>query len=77
MMKISDLKRHYETKHRNLKEIFPQNSEVRTTKINALKSSYQAASRILVTSMIQQRKATECSLSNFVLFNYFKLSKWK
>ena len=37
VMKISNLK-------------FPQNSEVRTTKINALKLSYQAASRILFTS---------------------------
>ena len=35
---------------------FPQNSEVRTTRINALKSSYQAASRILVTSMTQWNK---------------------
>ena len=53
-----DLKQHYETKHRNFEKTFPQNSEVRTTKINALKSSYQAASRILVTSMTQQQKAT-------------------
>ena len=40
MMKIFNLKWHYETKHRNFEETFPQNSEVRTTKINALKSSY-------------------------------------
>ena len=58
---ISNLKWHYETKHRNSEETFPQNSVVRTTKINALKSSYQVTSRILVTSMTQQ-KATECSL---------------
>ena len=61
-MKISNLKQHYEMKHRNFEETFPQNSEVRMTKMNALKSSYQAASRILVTSMTQQQKATECSL---------------
>lgn len=48
MTKISNLKRQYETKHRHFEETFPQNSEVRTTKINALISSYQAASRILV-----------------------------
>ena len=48
-------------KHGNFEETFPQNSEVRTTKLNALKSSYQAASRILVTSLTQQQKATECS----------------
>ena len=58
-MKISNFKRHYETKNRNFEETFPQNSEVRTTKINALKSSYQAASRILVTSMTQQQKANK------------------
>ena len=46
----------------SFEETFPQNSEVRTTKINALKSSYQAASRILVTSMTQQQTATQCSL---------------
>ena len=51
-----NLKRHYEKKHRNFEETFPQNSEVRTTKINALKSSYQAASRILVTSVTQWNK---------------------
>ena len=62
VMKISNLKWHYEMKHRNFEETFPQNSEISTTQINALKSSYQAASRILVTSMTQQQKATECSL---------------
>ena len=59
VIKISNLKWHYEMKHRNFEETFPQNSEVRTTKINALKSSYQTASRILVTSMTQKQKATE------------------
>ena len=39
VMKISNLKR-YETKHGNFEETFPQNSEVRTTTINALKWSY-------------------------------------
>ena len=59
-MKISNLKLHYETKHRNFEETFPQNSEVSTTNINALKSSYQAVSKILVTSVTQQQKATAC-----------------
>lgn len=61
-MNISNLKRHYETEHTNFEETYPQNSEVRITKINTLKSSYQAASRILVTFMTQQQKATEASL---------------
>ena len=49
-------------KPRNFEETFPQNSEVRSTKMNAMKSSYQAAGRIPVTSMTQQQKTTECSL---------------
>ena len=56
VMKISNLKRLYEMKHRNFEETLPQNSEMSTTQINALKSSYQAASRILVTSMSQWNK---------------------
>ena len=63
VMKISSLKRHHETKRRNFKETFPQNSEVTTTKINALKSSYQAASGILVTSMTQQKKKSNIVLT--------------
>ena len=47
-MKISNLKWHYETKHRNFEETFPQNSEVSTT--------YQAAGRILVTSIHNEIK---------------------
>ena len=62
-MKISSLKRHYETKHRNFVETFPQNSEVRTTKINARKSSNQAAGFL---SHLTQQKATQCSLFPFV-----------
>ena len=65
-MKISNLKWHYEMKHRNFEETFPQNSEVRTTKMNVLKS-YQAATRNLI-SMTQQQKATECSLRDKKLY---------
>ena len=39
VMKISNLKRHYEAKYRNFEETFPLNSEVRTTKFYTLKSS--------------------------------------
>ena len=55
---------------RNFEETFPQNSEVRTTKTNALKSSHQTASRILVTSMTQQQKATEDSLRDLETLFY-------
>ena len=36
VIKISNLKWHYEMKHRNFEETFPQNSGVRTTKINEI-----------------------------------------
>jgi len=62
LVKSGNLKRHYETKHSYFEATFPQNSALRTTKINGMKSSYQAASRILVTSMSQREKATESSL---------------
>ena len=38
VMKISNLKQHYETKHPNFEETFPQNSEERTKKINVISS---------------------------------------
>lgn len=62
MIKVSNLKRHYETKHKMFKDIFPEKSEEGTTKINAVKSSYKAASGF-VKSMIRQEKAKECSLT--------------
>ena len=49
-------------------------------KKNALKSSYQAKSRIFVTYMTQQQKSNRVLTErrrNFVLFNQFHLSKWK
>ena len=52
MMKTSNLKRLYETKHRKYEETLPQNSEVRATKIYALKLSYQAETRILVFNYV-------------------------
>lgn len=60
--KVSNLTQYHETKQNNFKDIFPQNSEVGTTQINAIMSSNEAVSRISVESMTQQEKATECSL---------------
>ena len=48
---ISNLKRHYETKHRNFEETFPQNSEVRTTKINALKCTHTHTHSIVISNI--------------------------
>lgn len=69
--KSSNLKRCYEIKYRHFEDTFPQNSEVRATKINALKWSCQAASRLLVASTTQQQKATE---SSFRVIERFWLS---
>lgn len=49
----------YETKHTNKRiKKNPKIFEVGTTKRNTVKSSYEAASDILVKSMNQQQKAT-------------------
>ena len=60
-IKLSNVKRHYESKHKHFEETFPQNSEIRTTKLNALKASYQSSNRILHTSVTKQQKASQCS----------------
>ena len=57
MMKISTLKWHYETKHRNFRG---KNNTNNTNKCTEIVTS--SCNRILVTSMTQQQKATECSL---------------
>ena len=54
----------FEMKHRKFEETFPQNSEVRTTKMNALKSSYQAATVFLSHLWHNNKK---CSLRNVFL----------
>ncbi|ROL47376.1 General transcription factor II-I repeat domain-containing protein 2B [Anabarilius grahami] len=41
---------------------FPQNTELRTTKINQLKSSYAATSSVIVRTATQQERVTEASL---------------
>lgn len=67
-MKISNLKQHYEAKHRHSEEAFPA---IRTTKINAL-DSCRTASTILVTSMMQQQQATENSYRVVWIFDKHK-----
>lgn len=44
-------------KHAHFEQNYPQNTEVRTTKLNQLKSLYQASSRIIVKSMTKQEQA--------------------
>ncbi|KAL0161498.1 hypothetical protein M9458_045223 [Cirrhinus mrigala] len=62
IIKSGNVKRHYETKHAHFEQNYPQNTELRTTKINQLKSSYEATSSVIVRSATQQERATEASL---------------
>jgi len=63
IIKSSNLKRHYETKHAHFEQIYPQNIELRTTKIKQLNSSYEATSSVIVRLATQQERATETSPS--------------
>ncbi|XP_063960214.1 general transcription factor II-I repeat domain-containing protein 2A-like [Lytechinus pictus] len=60
--KNANLKRHYDSKHNRFEQQYPQNTEIRDTKINQLKSSYESSSRQFVRCVTQQQKATEASL---------------
>lgn len=51
ILKASNVKRHHNTKHDQFEQYYPKNTEIRTTKLNNLKSSYQATSRIIVKSI--------------------------
>lgn len=62
LIKSGNVKRHYETKHGHFERSYPQNSEVRTRKINQMQESYQASRTVIVRSATQQERATEASL---------------
>lgn len=51
-----------ESKHVLFDQQYPLNSELRTTKLQQLKSSYEATNNLFVRSMTQQEKATEAYL---------------
>ncbi|KAM9299122.1 zinc finger BED domain-containing protein 5-like [Gastrophryne carolinensis] len=62
LVKSSNVKRHYETKHKSFEQQYPPNSEMRTKKIASLSASYEASTKRLVSSLSQQEKTTEASL---------------
>ena len=62
LVKSSNLKRHYETKHSKFEGMYQQKTEERKNKIDRLKSQYERSTTILINSMTIQEKATECSL---------------
>ena len=57
LVKSGNVKRHYDTKHGGFKQNYPQNSEVRASKINQLQSSYQATCSVIIRSATQQEHA--------------------
>ncbi|KAM9307699.1 general transcription factor II-I repeat domain-containing protein 2B-like [Gastrophryne carolinensis] len=62
LVKSSNVKRHYETKHKSFEQQYPPNSEMQTKKIASLSASYEASTKRLVSSLSLQEKTTEASL---------------
>lgn len=62
IIKSGNVKRHYDTKHKNFEETYPQQSEVRTTKINELTAQYDRSTKVITQSFTAQQRAHECSL---------------
>ena len=61
LVKSANVKRHYDTKHAYFEAQFPQNSEVRTTKVNQLKSSYEGTHSLFRKTLTLQERVTEAS----------------
>ena len=62
-MKAANVNQHHNTKHAHCEQKYLQNTEVRSTKVNRVKSSYQASSKIIIIKlMTQQELAMEPSL---------------
>lgn len=62
LVKSSNLKRHYETKHSGFEKMYQQGTEERKNKINKLKSQYETSTIVLASTMTAQERAVECSL---------------
>lgn len=62
LVKSSNIKRHYETKHFGFDTAFPQGTQERKIKINQLKSQYEKSTKLLFNTMTLQERTTECSL---------------
>lgn len=74
LMKSANVKRHYDTRHCNLDQTYPLNTEVRTNKMNQLKSQFERSAKALANSQTAQQHAMECSLRKaWVLGKHNKL----
>jgi hypothetical protein len=62
IVKSSNIKRHYETKHKSFEEKYPVGSNVRKTKIQSLLSNYKSSTQMMNRAMTEQEKCSEASL---------------
>lgn len=62
IIKSSNVKRHFETKHKSFDTNYPINSSLRKSKIERLRSNYSVSTQILNRTMTLQEKCTEASL---------------
>lgn len=62
IIKSSNIKRHYDTKHKSFAGNFPLGSDLRKSKIASLLSSYSSSTQIISRSMTEQEKCGEASL---------------
>jgi len=58
LVKSSNMKRHYETKHSGFEKKYQQGTEERKYKINQLKSQYERSTIVLANTMTVQERAT-------------------
>ena len=62
LVKSSNLKRHYETRHSGFEEKYKQGTEERKKQISILKLQYKKSTMVLANTITPQEKATKCSL---------------
>ncbi|XP_008181875.1 uncharacterized protein LOC100573710 [Acyrthosiphon pisum] len=62
IIKSGNLKRHYETTHKDFHTKFPPGSEVHKNKLHACMLSYKNSTTSLIRCMSEQEKSTEAAL---------------
>ena len=62
VVKSSNIKRHYETKHKSFGEKYPIRSNTRKSKIAGLSTNYSAPTKIISRSITEQEKCTDAAL---------------
>jgi len=62
VVKVANIKRHYDSKHADYDTNYPRKSALRTSRIAALTASYQSSTSMIVKTGTVQANATEASL---------------